>query len=387
MLRHLAHARQLVHEPGHTAHAGHLRQLITEIRQIEILALLDLFDQQLRLLVVDLALHLLDQGQDIPHAQDARGDAIGMKRLQGRRLLANTQELDGLARDEADGQGGAATGIAIGLGEDDARERQGGIEGLGGIGRVLAGHGVHDKEGLDGLDRRMQTLDLRHHVLIDMQPPRGIDDEDILKVFAGRIQGRPGDMHRILVTLAGEEFRPHLRRQRPQLVDGRRTIDVATDHHDLLFLLLLEPAGKLGHTGGLARTLQARHQHHRRRLRRQVQDLVGRTHELDQLVVDDLDQHLARRQAARHLLAHRLVAYPVHKGSHHRQGHIGLEQGHAHLAQGVLNVVLGQATPATEIVEGASEALLQIFEHGLPRTGKKSGNGPARPVGGITSPV
>ena len=37
--------------------------------------------------------------------------------------------------------------------------------------------------------------------------------------------------------------------------------------------------------------------------------LVRLTHHADQLVIDDLDQHLARREALQHLLAHRLGAH------------------------------------------------------------------------------
>ena len=132
---------------------GHLLQLLPEVRQIEVLALLELLDQPLGLLAVDLGLHLLDQRDHVAHAQDARGDPVRMEGLQGRGLLADAQELDRLAGDLADGQGRAAAGVAVGLGEDDAGQRQGLVEGLGGVGRVLAGHGVDHEQGLDRAGR------------------------------------------------------------------------------------------------------------------------------------------------------------------------------------------------------------------------------------------
>ena len=96
---------------------------------------------------VDLALDLLDQGEHVAHAQDAGGDPVGMEGLQRRGLLADPEELDRLAGDVADRQRRAAAGVAVGLGEDDAGQRQGVVERLGGVGGVLAGHGCPPRTG------------------------------------------------------------------------------------------------------------------------------------------------------------------------------------------------------------------------------------------------
>ena len=79
--------------------------------------------------------------------------------------------------------------------------------------------------------------------------------------------------------------------------------------------------------------------------------------------MDDLDQHLAGRQAEQYLLADRPRAHPVDELAHHRQRHVRFQQGHAHLAQGILDVVLGKAALATQILDGEQQAFAEIFEH------------------------
>ena len=55
-----------------------------------------------RIVLVDLALGVLDQGENIPHPQNPGGESIRVKRVQRLGFLPDTQELDGLARDGAD---------------------------------------------------------------------------------------------------------------------------------------------------------------------------------------------------------------------------------------------------------------------------------------------
>ena len=59
---------------------------------------------------------------------------------------------------------------------------------------------------------------------------------------------------------------------------------------------------------------------------------VSRAERLDQRVVDDLDDHLARRDRAQHFLADRLLGDLVDEIAGDRQRDVGLEQGDAHLA-------------------------------------------------------
>jgi 2-keto-4-pentenoate hydratase len=53
----------------------------------------------------------------------------------------------------------------------------------------------------------------------------------------------------------------------------------------------------------------------------------------------------------------------VHERLDDRQRDVGLEQGHAHLAQGVSDVVLGQPTAATEAFDDGCQASGKLVEH------------------------
>src|SRR3989344_2465071 len=79
-------------------------------------------------------LPLFDQGHDVAHAEHAASMAFGVEHLQAVDLFRNTGELDRHTGDLAHGQGRAAARIAIELGEHDAGQRQGVLEGLGGGG-------------------------------------------------------------------------------------------------------------------------------------------------------------------------------------------------------------------------------------------------------------
>ena len=76
------------------------------------------------------------------------------------------------------------------------------------------------------------------------------------------------------------------------------------------------------------------------------------------------DERLARRQAADHFLAERLGAHRVDEMLDHRQRHVGLEQRHAHLAQRVLDVRLGEARLAADRLDDLREPRGQVVEHG-----------------------
>ena len=121
----------------------------------------------------------------------------------------------------------------------------------------------------------------------------------------GLLEAGRGHGHR--VGRLGEDGDPGLAAQHPQLLDGGRPLEVGTDQQRVA-ALLLEPAGQLGRGGGLARALEAGQQDDRRRSAG-VADLEGLAAEDgDQLLVDDLDDLLARAQALGQLEAHAAVA-------------------------------------------------------------------------------
>ena len=70
-LSHVSHAWQLVQHPGNTAHVVHLLELVAEVLQIKALAFLDLASQFGGFLLIDLLLCLFDQGEHVPHTENA----------------------------------------------------------------------------------------------------------------------------------------------------------------------------------------------------------------------------------------------------------------------------------------------------------------------------
>ena len=89
-----------------------------------------------------------------------------------------------------------------------------------------------------------------------------------------------------------------------------------------------------------------------------------------QLLVDDLDHLLRRRQAAQDILPQGLLPDAGHQLLGHPVVDIGLEESQAHLAQGFLDVVLGQRVLTSQFFHGLVEAFGQFLEQFAPRTGK-----------------
>ena len=165
-----------------------------------------------------------------------------------------------------------------------------------------------------------------------MEPAGGVEHQHVIALQAGGIERAPGDVDRLL---AGDDRQGRdlgLAAEHGELLLRGRAGDVERRHHDLLAVLLGQPLGELGGGRRLARALQADHHDHRRRGDGEVEPgLLGAEH-LDQSVVDDLDDLLARRDRAQHLLADRLLGGAVDELADDRQRDVGLEQSDADLA-------------------------------------------------------
>ncbi len=79
----------------------------------------------------------------------------------------------------------------------------------------------------------------------------------------------------------------------------------------------------------------------------------------DQVVVDDLDDHLARRDRADDVGADRLGAHRIDELADDGQGYVGFEQGGADLTQGRVDIGLGERTAPTKLVEYVTRRLLR----------------------------
>ena len=108
---------------------------------------------------------------------------------------------------------------------------------------------------------------------------------------------------------------------------------------------------------GLAGALQSREQDDGRRLHGEIERRGGAAHQRGELAMDDADQRLPGRQRADDFLADRLVLDRRDEVLDDRQRDVGFEQREAHLAQRVLDVVVGEPCLAAQPFDDVRQPL------------------------------
>src|SRR5262249_39067461 len=95
----------------------------------------------------------------------------------------------------------------------------------------------------------------------------------------------------------------------------------------------------------------------------EVEAVIDRPHHPDQFFVDDVDELLARLEAAQYPLADSLLGDALGELVDDVVIDVGVEKGLADFAQALLDVGLGDATAAAELVEGLGQAARNALEH------------------------
>ena len=316
--------------------------------------------------MVDDLLGLLDEGDDVAHAQDALGHAVGVERVEVGGLLAGAHVADRDARDGLHRQRGAAAGIAVELGQDDAGERRGFVELGGHVDGLLAEGGVGDEEDLVRLEGVAHAADFFHQVAVDLEAAGGVDDDEVRGGgfgFLDQATHHRGDIGRGAV---GAEVEAFVLGEGLELVDGGRTAQVGRDEGRLTDAFLLhEVLGELGGAGGLAGALEADEEHAQRAAG--VDRAFAFAEQLGELVGDDLDRHLAGIDGLDDRLAEAgdLDAFGEVLGDLEIdvRGH----QGRADLGQRRGDVLLGELGEPTQVAEGLGQFVSEVGEHGRGR--------------------
>ena len=88
----------------------------------------------------------------------------------------------------------------------------------------------------------------------------------------------------------------------------------------------------------------------------------------DQLLVDDLDHLLTRRQAVEHVGADGLLADARDEVLDDLEVDVGLEQGQADLAHGGVDVGFADPAAAGQVAERLAQPVAEGVEHGPGRT-------------------
>ncbi len=241
-----------------------------------------------------------------------------MERLQRFGLLAHTEEFDRLAGDMTNRKRRTAAGVTVHFGQHHAGQRQRFIERFRGVGRILTGHRIDNKQGFDRFDRGMHLLDFVHHRFVNVQTTGGIHQQHVEEFQLRFFQRRVNDIDRLLSYVGWEELYTNLFSQGFQLFDRRRAINVGRDDQHFLLVLFAQEFTQLTDAGGFTRTLQTGHQHHCRRLRRQVQALVLFAHRRNQFITNDFDELLTRGQALVHFMTNRFLFHTVDEITHDR---------------------------------------------------------------------
>ena len=244
-----------------------------------------------------------DEPHHVAAAQDPAGHAVGPELLQPVERLAHADVLDRLAGDRLDRQGGAAARVAVQLGQDDAVVGQPVVEGLGGGHRVLADHGVDHEEDVGRVAATLDLLQLVHQRLVDGEPAGGVEDDRVAARFGGDPLGLLADERRAASRL-GEDRHVQLLAQDAELVDGSGAVHVRGNQQGPA-AALFQQARQLADGGGLAAPLQAHHHDAGGTLLGEADARVDRPHQLDQLVVAELDEVVLRGHATDFLLAAR----------------------------------------------------------------------------------
>ena len=244
-------AGQQVHQRAEPAHFPELAKLAEHILQVQA-ALLDLAGELLGLFLLDRLGRLLDQADDIAHAQDTAGDPVRVEGFEAVQLLAGAHQLDRLAGDGAHRERRAAAGVAVDPGQHDAGDADLFVERLGDGHRVLAGHRVGDQQGLHRVRRLADRGDLVHQFPVDMQPAGGVENDDVPRFQLAGLQRAPGDRRRRLAHHHGKGRDPGLLAEHPELLLRGRPARIQRGHQNALALFLGQVLADLGGCGGLA---------------------------------------------------------------------------------------------------------------------------------------
>ena len=206
--------------------------------------------------------------------------------------------------------------------------------------------------------------ELLHQLLVDVEAAGGVEDHDVAPVGLGALDAVVHGLDRI-AALVGVDRHADLLAELDELVDRRGTLQVGGDERRLL-ALLREQERELAGGGGLARALQACEEDRGGRPLREGEAGVGRAEEVRELLVHDLHDLLARREALLHVLAQRALAHPRDELLDDAEVDVGLEQREAHLAHGAGDRLLVEDTAPAEVAEGALELVAERVEHRPP---------------------
>ena len=153
-----------------------------------------------------------------------------------------------------------------------------------------------------------------------------------------------------------------LARDDGELFAGRGTVDV--DRNELRAMAVFcQPAGEFAGGSGFAGTLEADDEEDAGRIVGEAEFGFVAAEDFDQLVVNDADDLLRRREGGEHFLPHGAGFDAFDELLDDLKIDVGFEQGDANFAQGRFHVFGGQATFAAHVFEDALQFVGEVVEH------------------------
>ena len=292
MFFNFAHARQHAKNARHTAHALHLFELFGQILERE-----EAFFHPCGNFLCLFGVHGLGgffhQSHNVAHAQNTIGKAHGVENLELIDALANPKKLNRHFGDVANRQGGTAAAIAIGAGEQNARERHAGGKLRRDIHRFLAGQTIGDQQNFIRFGGFFNRCHFRHQRLIGIGAACCIEHHHVKTAELGGLFGPLGNFNRRLADNNRQGFDANLFAQYRQLLHRSRALSIERRHQNFTLVFIRQPFRQFTRAGGFTRALQADHHNGHGRHGFKVQRL-GIAKHIDQRIIHNFDDLLTR---------------------------------------------------------------------------------------------
>ena len=255
-------------------------------------------------------------------------------------------------------RGGPTTGITVELGEHHPTDADLRLElGRDGDG-ILSRHRIGDEERLIGAQHIAHPHDLIHELFVEVHASAGVDDEGVELVLLRLGESGLGHLGGVLLPLHDEDRHADRLTEDLQLQDRGGPDQVGGDEEDAT-PLLLEPEGELGGRGGLSTALQAHHQDGGGHIGATEVELLALLipEQADHPVMDDLDELLGGIDGLEDLLAEGLLHRRIDETAHDPKIHVGVQERHLDLFDGILDILLCYLGLSTQGSEDGGELI------------------------------
>ena len=259
----------------------------------------------LRLLGLESLPRLFDQRDDIAHPEYPPGYPLWIEFAQIVQFFAETNELDGLAGNGSHAERRAAPAVAFHPGQDDARDPDFAVEFACHIHGVLTRQTVDNEQRFVRLHGIPHRYDFVHQLVVDVEASSGVEHQDVVAVDNSLALCPQRDFDRRLARADGQGADSRLPPQNFKLLHGCGAPSIEGSHQDLFAVGFDNALRNFRRRRRLARTLQPDHQNRSGR----IPDFklgwfrLVALQRLDEFIVNDLDDLVARCNRSHHRLA------------------------------------------------------------------------------------